>query len=239
MVVSDTENRVTARGRGDTGTASTEGYRIAAVAGIASMVVLLLANFITPVTPGRGEAIGTITRFYIQNHTGILVGGYLAGVSILLFFVFLSGIRGMLTAAEGEPAVLSSSAFTSGVIFSALALIAVAITITADFKVAALGDPVLIRGLYDFNHSVLHLVWFPTAGMIGAASVVALRTRLFPRVYAWAGLVAAAIMLIAAGGLFADKSNVVTSLSLVSFLLTVLWVIATSVMMYRRESARF
>jgi hypothetical protein len=234
MVVSDVTNTAATRSGNGSRNASAAGYRIAAIAGIGSMVLLLLSNFITPAAPSRGSAISAITSYYIQNHTGLLLAGYLGGLSMLLLFPFLSGLRSMLAAAEGEPAVLSQTAYTSGVVFSALALIAVAITITAVFKVAALGDPVLIRGLYDFNHQVLHLIWFPTAGLIGAGGLVALRSRAFPASYAWASFAAAIIMLIAAGGMFADKSNIITSLSLVGFLLTALWVIVTSALMYRR-----
>jgi hypothetical protein len=49
--------------------------------------------------------------------------------------------------------------------------------------------------------------------------------------------VVAAIALIAAAGLFADKSNVVTALSLVLFLLYAAWVLVVSAVMYRQAAA--
>jgi hypothetical protein len=157
---------------------------------------------------------------------------------MLLFFFFLAGLRSRLASAEGEPAILSTGAHTAGVVFASLALIAVGVTITATFKVAKLGDPVLIRALYDLNHNVIHLIWFPTAALIGASGLVALRARTFPPWLSWISLVIAAVVLVAAGGLFADESNAVTALSFLGFLLFVVWVAAVSLMLPTESAER-
>jgi hypothetical protein len=48
--------------------------------------------------------------------------------------------------------------------------------------------------------------------------------------------VIATIALIAAAGLFVDRSNIVTALSLVLFLLYAVWVLVVSAVMYRQAS---
>jgi hypothetical protein len=214
--------------------ATAPGYRWAAIAGITSMVLLLISNFLAPAAPGRGSTADEITKYYVSHHTALLLGGYFGGASMLLFF--LAGLRSWLASAEDEPSVLSSGAYTAGVVFASLALISLAATTTAVFKVAKLGDPALIRALYDLHHNVLHLIWFPTAALIGGSALVAMRTRIFPAWLSWASLAIAVVVLIAAGGLFADKSNVVTALSFLGFLLFVVWVAAVSLMLPRAPS---
>jgi hypothetical protein len=211
-----------------------QAQQLAAVAGVLSVVLLLISGFLAPAAPSRASATSKIVHFYITNHTGLLIAGYLAGISLFLFFLFLGGLRAMLQSAEGESGTLSSAAYGAGIAFSAVALIAAGVTITAVFKVAGMGDPVLIRALYDMNHQLLHLSFIPLGALLAITSLVAVWTRVLPAWLSWAGFVIAAIALIAAAGLFADKSNVVTALSLVLFLLYAAWVLVVSAVMYRQ-----
>jgi hypothetical protein len=200
---------------------------------VLSVVLLLLSVFLVPAAPGRGSTTSRIDHYLVTNHTGLLLAGYLAGISLFLFFVFLGGLRSMLQSAEGGAGTLSSAAFGAGIAFSAAALTAAGVTITAVFKVAGMNDPVLVRALYDMNHQLLHLSYIPLAALIACTSLIAAWTRVLPSWLSWSGFVVAAIALIAAGGLFVDKSNIVTSLSLVLFLLYAAWVLAVSALMYR------
>jgi hypothetical protein len=121
--------------------------------------------------------------------------------------------------------------------FSAIALIATGVTITAVFKVARQGDPVLIRALYDMNHQFLHLIYIPTAAFIVFTSLVGLWTRVLPVFLNWAGFAVGALSLVAAGGLSADTSNFVTFLTLLVFLLFAAWVLLVSAVMFREAPA--
>jgi len=216
-----------------------QSQRIAAVAGGLFVILLLLSNFVTPAAPSRGPFSAQIVRYYNHNHTGLLLAGYLAGLSIVLFFLFLGGLRSMLQPAEGGTETLSAAAYAAGVVFTAVALIATAVTITVVFTLHKEGLPDLriIRALYDMNHQILHLIFFPTAALIGISSLAMLGRRAFPAWLAPAGFVIAVMSLIAAGGLFADTSNLVTSLSLIVYLLFSLWVLVVSAVMFRRAPA--
>lgn len=212
-----------------------ESQRVAAVGGGVFVLLLFVSTLINPRTPSRTASIKDITAYYIDHHTGLLLAGYLSALSILALFVFLAGLRSILLEAEGEPGTMTSATYTSGVVFSAIALISTGVAITAVFKVAKLNDPVLIRALFDMTRQLLHLVYVPTAGLIGFASLVAVGSRLFPAWLSWGGLITALLALVVAGGLFADTSNIVTQLSLPVLLLFLAWVLAVSVLLFRRS----
>jgi hypothetical protein len=211
-----------------------ESQRVAAGAGGIFVLLLFISTVINPRTPSRGASITNVTSYYVNHHTGLLLAGYLSALSILALFVFLAGLRSMLLEAEGEPGTVTSAAYTSGVVFSAIALVSTGVAITTVFKVAKLNDPVLIRALFDMTRQMLHLVYVPTAGLIGFSSLVAIGSRLFPAWLSWGGIVTALLALVVAGGLFADKSNIVTQLSLPVLLLFLAWVLSVSVLLFRR-----
>jgi hypothetical protein len=167
----------TLRGSADIGDRA---YELAAVSGVLSVVLLLISGFLAPAAPSRGSVTAKIIHYYVTNHTALLHAGYLAGTSLFLFFLFLGSLRSMLRAAEGGSDILSSAAHAAGVAFAAAALLAAGVTITAVFKVATMGDPVLIRALYDMNHQFLHLSFIPLGALLAITSLASVWTRALP-----------------------------------------------------------
>jgi len=73
-----------------------------------------------------------------------------------------------------------------------------------------------------------------TLAIIAFAAESAVTFQAAKRWIGWAGLVTAAVMLVASLGVFADKSNVLNFLGLIAFILFALWVLATSIVLYLR-----
>jgi hypothetical protein len=87
----------------------------------------------------------------------------------------------------------------------------------------------------NLSNLVLALMQFPIALFLGATAAVALQTRALPRWLGWLGAVVAVVGLAGASGRLLAANG---TLGLVGFLLLLMWLLATSIVLTRRASAR-
>lgn len=159
------------------------------------------------------------------------IGATLAGFAIFFRLVFLGRLRAAVRRAEGGPGTFSSVAFAGGVVFAALIGVSVALDTAVvstvgffeNYEVDA-DTPLMLVSLSNWTRG------FATVGggvLVGASSVVALNTRLFPRWLAVGGLAIAVIS-------FFGETTAVFGFPI---LLILLWVLAASVLLMRRDRA--
>jgi hypothetical protein len=196
---------------------------------------MLLIAFFAPAgaPPNVDDSTKTITNWYIKHHTGIMIADSFQALAIFPFLFFVASLWRTVRRAEGS-GVLGVVVATGGAVGGTLAMIGFAAESAVTFQAAKLGDPALVRALFDLNRIVLSYIWVPLAAMIAVASLVTVQTNVLPRWIGWAGFVAAVVMLVASLGVFADKSNVLNFLGLIAFILFALWVLATSIVLYLR-----
>ena len=151
----------------------------------------------------------------------------LAGLALLWF---LGSFRVVLRHAEGEPVRLATIAHAGGVVMAALLFVknsidgglALALTFGEagenDFTI----DPEVFKAFDAFFVGLLIHEGLAAAVLIGAASLLSLRTRLFPRWLGWTGAVVAVLQL---------ASWIVYGAPLI---LALAWILAVSVLMLRR-----
>ena len=204
--------------------------RIAGVSGIVAAVLMfvgLLLLDLDDVGPGasRAEVISTYSADAVERKKEI--GATLVGFGIFFLLVFLGRLRGAVQAAEGVPGVFASAAFAGGLVFAALLGVSAALDTGVvstegffdDYRVDA-GTPLVLVSLSNWTRG------FAVVGggvLTGAASVVALRTRLFPRWLAFGGLATAVI------AFFGETTTVFG----VPILLILLWVVVASALIVR------
>jgi hypothetical protein len=194
-------------------------------AGIA-FAVLFVAGLLLNNLPSGDDSLAKIVSFYNDkgNRAQLIISSYLLFLAGLFFFWFLAGLRVRLLEAEGAPGRLTSIAFGGGLVFVSSLMVAAACFMTAAANVT-FGDEKFVaadaaRILPELGYPVLVIGGiFAAIAMIDAASVLIMRTGLWPRWLAYYGFVAAVVLL--ASFLFAPM------------ILFVLWVIFVSVAMLR------
>jgi hypothetical protein len=210
-----------------------DGVRAGGLAGVAyvALTVLWAVLLIVADRPGHNSSNDAIADFWGDSGNRILV--LLAAISLSLAGVallwFLGSFRVVLRRAEGEPARLATIAFGGGVALAALMFVknsidgglAIALEFEADGFTL---DPDAYRTLRAVFLGLLIHEGIAAAVLIGAASFLVLRTRVFPGWVAWSGLVVA---------LFALLSWFVAGFPL---LLVLVWILAVSVLMLSRPN---
>jgi hypothetical protein len=176
--------------------------RWAPIGGIAFVVLMVVGSILIGDVPAPDASQQEVTDYLSDgsNHVRNMVGAYLWVVGALAFLWFLTRLRTDLRRAEGGTGALSNLAFGAGVAFAAVWMVSAAVTAAVAYAVelrdAPVTDPDLVRVLPTTGRLLLLLgAGFAGLLLVLAASVVILRTGVFPRWLAWLGIVAATVLL--------------------------------------------
>jgi hypothetical protein len=195
------------------------GGALAAVLWVVSLFVLEGAG--NPAGPSGG---GEIAEFYRDNRTPILIAATLHVLGGCLFLSFVAALRPVLDAG-GSPSWLTTAALIGGTAGGAMLL-----AMTGGQSTGATTDTELITAdtaivFWRLAHGFFVAAEIALAVFLGALSILALRGLVLPRWLGWFGLVVTVLLLIPPIGWAA-----------LLFLLP-LWLIATSVVLWRRSAA--
>jgi hypothetical protein len=201
-------------------------------AGIAfvALTVLWAIIFATADRPSYNSADDAVTEFWGDsgNRRLLLFADLALGLAGVALLWFLGGFRVVLRRAEGEPARLATIAFAGGVVLATLLFAKNAveggIALALEFEQGFTLDPDVFRALNAVFLGLLIHEGLAAAVLVGASSLLVLRTRVFPSWLGWAGLAVAVIGLL---------SWLVPGLPLV---LVLAWILAVSVLMLRRPA---
>jgi hypothetical protein len=168
--------------------------RLAAVAGILSVVALVVGQYVAPAPVYPEEQVGGLTATFYVNYEGrLLAEAILLGAAGGLFLFFLGGLRAFLARAEGQRPRLAPVVSAAGTVTTALVLLQAAIltALTAlrgnELGVHAQGSAWAARALFYLQGAVRDLALFPFAVFLAAAAAVVLRTGALPRWLGWVG----------------------------------------------------
>jgi hypothetical protein len=203
--------------------------RVAAVAGMLFVVVLVVAQYVAPAPVYPVEQVGGLTASFYVNYEGrLLTEAILAGVASMLFLVFLGGLWAFLARAEGQPprlapVVVAAGAVATGLVLLQAAILTALITLQGnELGVRAQGSSWAARVLFYLHGAVGDLALFPFAVFLGAAAVVLLRTRVLPRWLGWVGATFGLLVGVLAVGVVAGLD--IGPADQVVFLLVAAWV---------------
>lgn len=182
------------------------------------------------VNSGGVPAEGATEREYLTyvktNATTILAGGWIFMAGWAAFLWFAVALRQRLAAAEGGSGVFSTAAFVGSVLVAAFMMLTpggeIAAAIIAEEQEISASTVAALRHVGEAYISAATIA--ATLLMTGSA-VVALRTRLFPRPWAWFSLGLAVALLIGPIGWAALLLGLPV------------WVTATAIILLRRPSS--
>jgi hypothetical protein len=203
-------------------------------------VILLAVSFTLPTQPPQsGESPQKIIDFFKNHRLQFFIALYLQGLALIPFFAFSVRLRDLLRCAEGGKSLFASVSFASAVASGALALAISPFWATLAYRIGDQSDPGVVRVLFDLGNLGFNVVSFPFTGFIAAASVVMIRAGIPARWLGWAGIPVAFLQLVSAGsfaeaGIFAPGGFIF----LVGFFFWALWIVATSILMYKESRYR-
>ena len=215
--------------------------RLAAAAGLFSVVLGLSYIFLSPSMDPLASA-AEVARVYTQNSEGALFWNFVGTLAFFFFLFFLGALYNALRQAEGGTGWLSLIAFGSGLGVLAVHSVETLSAYTLAWHVAQQGDLGVVQALFDLQNLAVYFWAIPMAGMLTAASIVTLRTGVFPKWLGWFGLVVALGWLVDAVGIVTPQQG---PLSLIGGLIGILgtelvWTPATSLFLIQKakETAR-
>jgi hypothetical protein len=210
--------------------------RLAAATGVGFVVIVAVSFLAVGELPLGPEASNDAIKIYfVQNRPGLLLQGYLNGIAAILLLWFVGSLRSALRGFEPGPGRLSAVAFGAGVAVVVISLIGNLMSTVLSFRQATEGIPVA-RFAFDLQLLTFTFIWFPASALVGAASMLSIRTGALPRAWGWLGGVIATYLLVAAATLFTDSGAFAPggAVSLGGFGLFLGWVLVTSIMLIAR-----
>jgi len=204
----------------------------AAIAGIVFVVLTIVGAFLPGQPPKPDDSIATIRSFYADHRSAILLSAYVGGVATAFGLWYIAALSVVVRRAEGGGGILALTTFAGGAVTSVVGVIG--LLVSAALAYSSRSDDVL-RTMFDFGNMSFALIMFPWAVFTAAASVVMIRTGLFARWLGWAGIAAAALMLISAAGLGQTSGAwaAAGAVSIVTFIVGMIWILATAIFMLR------
>lgn len=132
----------------------------------------------------------------LARHADLIhIGTYLVTLSLPFFLLFLGGLFAVLCQAEGGSGALAAGVLASGVTIAAIVPLGALLSGLGGTVAAGGGDPVMAKELDSITPLAMALAGYPQATMVGATSVLALRSGIAPRWMALTGFALAAISL--------------------------------------------
>jgi hypothetical protein len=181
--------------------------RVAAVAGMLSVVAFVVGQYVAPALIWPAEQVGgLVATFYVNFEGRLLAEAILFGVASALFLIFLGGLWALLGRAEGEPPRLAPVVVAAGAVTIGLVLLQAAILVAlialeeSSLGVQAQGASPASRALFYLHGQVRNLALFPFAVFLGAAGGVVVRTGVLALWLGWVGVVFGLLVGVLAAG---------------------------------------
>ncbi|MBI4301807.1 MAG: hypothetical protein HY664_04295 [Chloroflexi bacterium] len=215
-------------------------WRVAGVAGIVFVILFMVGMGLQGDAPSHEDSASEIAAWFTDNGKLYIVGDYLIGLGVVLFFLpFLVALRSLLGEAEGGAGIWSRLAFVGGVVVVTLggALSAFQGALAYGFGVVGEGDEAtVLTMLYATFYQVTSLM-LVVAFFLLASSWVIWRTAVLWRWLAGLGLVVAVLGIITPlAQLDANPEGTLSIFGFIAFLGFPLWVLLVSIAMITKKS---
>lgn len=161
--------------------------------GIVAWVIAVLAG---SDSPGTDETDAAIRDWYASssNQNGDITAFFIVLAGALCVIAFFGALRERLADAEDSPARISQLAFGAGLLSVAFTVLAVAMFVAPSFTASETSADDVVPSTYRLlqNAGYLMLVAGTIIGAIAvwSSSAIAFRRGVFPRWFAWLGVLA-------------------------------------------------
>ncbi len=200
-----------------------EAERWATWAGVVAVVLWVVSVLFASGSPGENASEAEYLAYVQEDANTIILGGFLFMLGCLAFLWFAVVLRERLAAAEGGSRMLSNVAFVGAAAAGAFMMLTpgpeIAAAIVAEEQEVSASAAAAMRMLPE---AFLIAAALSAILLMLGSGIVALRTRMFPRVWAWFSFLLALLL-------------VVPWIGWAALLLGLpVWVIVTTVLLLRR-----
>jgi hypothetical protein len=206
--------------------------RCAPLGGVVFVVLVLVGSLLAGTPPKLTDNPDKVFRFFRDHHNDIRHGQFLVGVGTIGLLWWLGSLWKTLSRAEGGEPRLTVTAGLGTVLGVALALASSAVLAATALRFAELG-PKNVHAFYLLAMVLGGAASFGLAALVGATSVLVLRTNVFPRPLGLAGGVLAVAWVVAGIGI-GSVADWVFTLGFIVFLAWLVWVLAVTALLLRK-----
>jgi hypothetical protein len=195
--------------------------RFAPLTGVLFVALIVLAIVIGGETPDNDDSRQAIVAFWEDNDTAQIWSNVIGAWATVFFLWFAATLRSALRRAEEGPARLSTLSF-GGAVVAAVGLLS---ALSLNFAVADSVDEVpasVTQTLTVLSNGFFFPIAAGYAVFFLAAGVLSVRTRMLP---VWLGWVTVLLGIVC-----------LTPVGFFALLLGLVWIVAVSVLLYRRET---
>jgi hypothetical protein len=154
-------------------------------------------------SPSPGDSDAKIQAWYASSshrHREV-IAFFLIAVGALCLIAFYGALRERLADAEASPARISQLAFGAGLVSVALTIVAISLFVGPTFTAMDAKPSNVAPDTFRMLNDTGYVIWV-SATMIGAitvwaSSAIALRRGVFPRWFAWLGVLVGVVQLFA------------------------------------------
>lgn len=208
--------------------------RIAAGTGIGAVALFIVGFILVGDAPKLDDPASKITAYYSDHRGKLVAAAILFGLAGLLFTWFLGALSTALRGA-GQ-ARLAATAFGGGVVFLGVLLLIVMATGAIVLVVQEGGDEGAAQALSQLTWAGEVMIAWPAAALAGATAAAVLRSGILPQWYAWAGGLAALVLVLggttwARDGFWAPDG----AFGMITFVVFLAWTLVTSGLLLMRR----
>ncbi len=210
--------------------------RIAAIGGLV-FFVLVVISFFTPSTPDLDTPAFEVRSDVADDRTGIILSVYIGSLAAAAFLVFAGGLWSLFQRAGAAGAgvvTLVAAAVTSALVLVANGALLALVYASEDNRA-----PAVVQALFELDNTMFIPAFFSLVAFHAAAALGIVATGVLPRWLGWVSALVAVVYIIGLFGVFdADhEGGALGFLVFIGLLVSLLWVLATSVLMLTRRFA--
>ena len=209
--------------------------RLAAGTGVLFVALFVAGFFVTTKPPSLSAGNAKWVEFFHDHSKEVKASSILFGLAIVAFLWFAAALATRLREAGEQrlgATVLGGAAATAGTF-----LMAAGTQAALAYRIAP-ESPAQVKPFVDLFYTIGILVGFSVGVVIGATSIAALRSGLFPRWFGFAGAVIAVAVIISGGALVHDGFYAPDGgYALIATAASLVWALVASVLLMRHASA--
>ena len=206
--------------------------RLAAAAGMVSVVFFVIAAFVYGNPPNLDAEPGAVAEFFADNRDQVLWAVFVQGLGVLAMVWFFAAL--VVAIRDANQAQLATAAALFFVVALALGSIASLTRASLAFTLADGGDTGIVAAFYQVAALMDTSPNIVSAGSYAAVSVAVLRTRLLPAWWGWASAIAALFAVVSTTAWNTDGFWSPDGAGYLNFVVYVLWIGVTSLLLTLR-----
>jgi len=205
-------------------------------AGVGFVVFTIAAFAVGGEPPKVSDPAADVVAYYDGERGQVLVSSFLFAVALGFWIWFGGAVANTLrNLGEGRVGATIVGAVS---VFAAIQLVSTGVNAMLAHSVAREGDEGVVHGLFDVTWGLDLVAAIPSAVFFVAASLGLARTQLIPAWLSWAGLLVAALFILRSTNLARDGFWSPTGeFVFVLIPLALLWIVTTSIILFRRAPA--